>query len=557
MTVFSDNRAINGSNFTVLGVSGNFGRPEHDASAAIVIDGRVVAAAEEERFIRYKGAFGVMPDSAVKFCLREAGISIDEVDVLAFPRSSWKGHELRLRAWCNVTFGGEPREVRFVDHHLAHAACSALSSGLEEALCISFDMSGDGWSTAAYDWSSSTGFTYIDHYEFPNSLGIFAALVTQYLGFNGTEEEGKIMALAQTGEPCVDLSKWVRIDEDGFEFNRDMLHSEVFKRYPEFHTRQLPYFSSSWEKSLPFRRHRGAKIESKHRDFAASSQQVLNLASEAYIRRVSMRSSKRNLCIAGGVANNSVMNGRVLKNSEFKSVYVPSAPGDAGSSLGAALYVTFTSGCSIEPVVTSRLGPDIGQNNAERIREAGTFNVLKIDADDMAVEVSKRICNGQVLGIMNGRLEFGPRALGGRSFITHPFREDSKKRLDKIKSRAWYRPFAPSLHPDEVRRTLRNHASAPFMSFTFDVQKSDQDRISNAIAMDGSTRPQTLCLGDGLIHDVAALVMEIDGVGAVVNTSLNLSGEPIALGAAHGLNILSNTEMDALVVGDCLVTKRA
>lgn len=539
----------------VLGVSGNFGRPEHDASAAVVSEGTVIAAAEEERFIRYKGAIGVMPDRATRYCLASAGVGIEDIDVLAFPRSTWTGHGDRLRWWCRATFGGTPKDIAFVDHHLSHAASSALPAPFDDALCVSLDMSGDGVSAAAYAWQRTKGFDHLDSYRFPRSLGMAYVAITQYLGFRGTEEEGKVMALAQTGTPSLDLSDWLTVTADGFDVNPEMFHPEVFKRYPEFHTRQLPYYSQAWERAFPVRRLPGEPIDDEHRDLAASLQDYVNRAGQAFVRAQLDRSPSRNLCLAGGVITNSVLNGHLQRSLDVSDISIPSAPGDAGTALGAAMYVAYSrSGCNFE-LRTARLGPEPATERVLHRATRGGFRVRRLTDDAVREEATRRVAGGEVIALVQGRMEFGPRALGGRSLVCHPNDSSALQRLADIKARASYRPFAPSITEGEFRRRCAGHPDAPFMSYTIRVDDTARELLTNAIAMDGTSRLQTLRPQDGLIHGIASGMGATAGVEAVVNTSLNTDGMPIDVDGTFALGLLGSSDLSAVCVADAIIDK--
>ena len=541
----------------IAGVSGNFGRPEHDASAAIVVDDKVVAAAEEERFVQYKSAIGLMPDRAMKFCLDRVGVGMEDVDVLAFPRSTWVGHEERLRWWCRNSFGSTPREIRFVDHHLSHAASSALTSPFSDALCVSLDMTGDGISTAAYEWDRRVGFRHIASYKFPRSLGMAYVAITQFLGFRGTEEEGKVMALAQTGRDNLDLSAWLGLESSGFDVNSEMFHPEVFKRYPEFHTRQLPYYSQAFEESFPFRRLPGGPLLQEHRDLAASLQRWVNEAAAAFVGAHLDRSASRRLCLSGGVATNSVLNGHLARTLPITDMFVPSAPGDAGSALGAALYIANDLTGRIYTSRTSRLGPEPAEERLIAQAELGGFRVRRLSADNAAEEALSRVNDSKVIALVQGRMEFGPRALGGRSLVCHPNDPKSLSALTAIKSRAAYRPFAPSITEASFRQLAPGHPDAHFMSYTIRVDDEGKRLLSNAIAADGTTRAQLLHPTDGLIHTIAAGLNESAAVGAVVNTSLNTDGLPIDLDGRQALGLLASSALAAVFLPTAVVDKGA
>ena len=283
----------------VLGVHGNLGKAEHDPAAVLLRDGRIVAAAEEERFVRYRHAVGLMPDAAIRFCLDQAGISIRDVDRVAFPRATWSDFPPRLDAYLWYNFGHTPL-VTFVDHHLAHAASAYLVSGFDSSLIVTVDQSGDGTSCAAFR-ADGLRLERLEAVPFPHSLGLFAALVTQYLGFRSNHDEYKVMGLAPYGSPTVDVGHILTAAAGLPHFESGVLHPEVMRRHPTFHTDQLPMFAADQLPGLPPRRLPGGTLTDAHRDLAASAQHAITAALLGFISRHRDGRDTR-LCLAGGVA---------------------------------------------------------------------------------------------------------------------------------------------------------------------------------------------------------------------------------------------------------------
>ncbi len=450
----------------ILGIQGNFGRPEHDPDAVLIHDNDLVAAVEEERLIRYKCALGVMPDRAIKYCLKTAGITMKDVDVLAFPRNTWTGHENRLNWYSEYNFGSRPKRIEFVGHHLAHAASTYYYSGYEKSLILTIDMTGDGISSAVFR-ANGNDIQLVHEIPFPNSLGIFMALITQYLGFRSSQDEGKVMGLAAHGTPSIDMSPLLKVTNDGYRFNPKSLHSEVFKRYPEFHMRQLPFFSRMVEKVLPKRRLTNEEILTEHKDIAASAQKVVEDAVFKIIELFKKKSDEH-LCLAGGVTQNSVLNGKIVSSGLFKEIFVTPVAGDAGSALGAATLVQAQSGFKPNAMKSCYLGPDY---SSEYIKGYLKRNRIKYKQyPDIVDKVASDLAEEKIVALFQGRMEFGPRALGNRSLLANPKVKGMKYKVNIIKNREQFRPFAPSILHEYGPKLFRHYQNAPFMSFTFNTR---------------------------------------------------------------------------------------
>lgn len=532
----------------ILGVHGNLGKTEHDSAAVLLCDGRIVAAAEEERFVRYKHAVGLMPDAAIRYCLRHAGITMRDVDHVAFPRATWADFPPRFDAYLWYNFGHAP-PVSYVDHHLAHAASAYLVSGFDSALVVTMDQAGDGTSCAAFR-GSGLDLTALDRVPFPHSVGLFAALITQYLGFRSNHDEYKVMGLAPHGRPVIDLTAILDSDHGRPRLHQGVLHAEVQHRHPIFHTDQLPMPADDHLAGLPPRRLPGGPLLDSHKDLAASTQRAIEAALLAFIN--THRASKdTRLCLAGGVAENSVAVGAIASAGLFDDIYVAPACGDAGTALGAALVVAAQYGLGGERLTHTQLGPAYSDQYVfELLRSCGVRFTATVDP---AADAATLIAGQKIVAWFQGRMEFGPRALGARSLLADPSTEEMRIRVNQIKRREQFRPFGPSVLAEHMPALFAVCPDTPFMSFT--VPTTHNAPIVAATHIDGTSRPQTVPADGSLFRRLTEKFNADTGCPAVLNTSLNSGWEPIVESPEQAMAFLFSTSADALVINHAVVLK--
>lgn len=532
----------------ILGLHGNFGRAEHDPAAVLLRDGDVLAAAEEERFVRSKHAVGLMPDAAIRFCLHHAKITMREVDVVAFPRATWSDFPPRLEAYLWYTFGHAPPVV-YVDHHTAHAASAYLTSGFDDALVITADQAGDGTSCAAFR-GRGTELEPLEAVPFPDSIGLFAALITQYLGFRSNHDEYKVMGLAPYGNPTMDLTGVLHHAGGRPHLDLRALHPTVLRRHLTFHTDQLPMFTAEQLPGLPPRRLPDGELTAAHRDLAATAQHTITAALLGFVERHRAGTDRR-LCLAGGVAENSVAAGAIATAGGFGEVSVAPACGDAGTALGAALLVAAQHGHRPARLTHSRLGPSFTDGQiADVLRDCG---VPHIETSDPAATAADLVAEQQIVGWFQGRMEFGPRALGARSLLADPSTDAMRAQVNRIKRREQFRPFGPSVLAEHLPDLFATHVDAPFMSYT--LPTTDPAPIIAATHVDGTSRPHTVPDDGSAYRRLIEQVHARTGVPAVLNTSLNSGWEPIVATPDQALAFLYSSSADALVIGPYLVTK--
>ncbi len=533
----------------ILGIHGNFGR-EHDPAAVLIQDNKIIAAAEEERFVRYKHAIGLMPDRAIQYCLKEAKIKMEDVDVIAFPRSSWTDFDARLKAYLWYNFGYIPK-IEYVDHHTAHAASCYLVSGFDSSLILTLDQSGDKISCAVYRGSKNK-LKLVDTIPFPNSLGLFAAYITQYLGFRSNHDEYKVMGLSAYGKPTIDLKELFSSNNGNFKFNHDLLHPEATKRHPVFHTNQLPMFKDLEYSFLPPRRLRGESLTEEHKNLAASAQKVIE---DSIFDLISKYKTKEDeyLCLGGGVAENSVVNGKISGSGVFKDVYVAPACGDSGSALGAALYVANQNGFHFQKVVSNKWGPSYDN---EYIKNAlNAYHINYEFSDSIAEDTAKLLDQQKIVAWFQGRMEFGPRALGSRSLLAAPSDIKMKDRVNQIKKREEFRPFAPSVLREHQSELFTVDQYSPFMSFTLQTTEVGKSQIAAATHIDSTGRLQSVSKDNSPYRKLIESFYKRTKVPAILNTSLNSSWEPIVQNPEQALAFFYSSEVEALVLENYIIKK--
>ena len=589
----------------ILGISCYY----HDAAAALLMDGDLIAAAEEERFSRIKHDFG-FPSGAIRFCLDQGGIAAQDLDYVVFyekpfdkferilmttlqtfPRSwkvfresmiTWLVDKLWVRHHIEAELGVPKDRVLFSRHHLSHAASAFLVSPFEEAAILTVDGVGE-WATATYGFGTGTDIRLDREIRFPHSLGLLYSAFTAFLGFEVNEGEYKVMGMAPYGQPRYVDKVWKLIrqfddgsfalDMDYFSFHRSTTRTYTRRFEALFGEPREPgtyFFTSGTEYPSYFGEKPGnyqdlCRTNEHYADLAASIQRVTEDILLGMVRHLRKTTESENLCIAGGVALNSVANGRIVKESGFKNVYIQPAAGDGGGALGAALYAYHTLLGKPRKLVMR----DAYLGQAFRDGEIRGFldeRGIRYQALGGEAEVIDRtvdaLVNGKVIGWYQGRFEWGPRALGNRSIIADPRRDEMKDIVNtKIKFREPYRPFAPSILAEEAEsyfdlpEALSNDP-ARFMLLVAPVLEDKQRVIPAITHVDGTARPQTVFQDTNpLYYRLIKGFGEQTGVPVVLNTSFNLRGEPIVTSPQNAYSTFMRSEMDVLVMGKYLVLK--
>jgi carbamoyltransferase len=578
----------------VLGLNAYHG----DSAAALVVDGKLIAAAEEERFRRIKHWSG-MPTEAIRWCLEDAGLKLSDVDHVAINRNP-KVNNLRralyvlrkrpslgliMKRLGNIrraaSFEDQLQsampgqtlraQVHRVEHHLAHLASAYLVSGFDEAVCLSVDGFGDfassAWGMGHGDQIDIDGRVY-----FPHSLGIFYTVITQFLGFPYYGDEYKVMGLAPYGEPkyLPQMRQIVQIQPDGtyrlnlkyFRHHSDDVHYTWDDCCPEVGTL---YRKEAMEELFGPERAKGEALEQKHRDMARSAQAMYEEAFFAMLNALHKRYGCTNLALSGGCGMNSVANGRVYLNSPFKRMYLPASAGDAGGAIGSAFVVARQMEKTPRFVMDhAYVGPQSNEAEIKALLEARAADIQAEgctvrrfeDEGELCQTTATAITEGKVIGWFQGRLEWGPRALGNRSILGDPRRADMKDILNlKIKRRESFRPFAPSILREDVSEWFEQDDDVPFMMEVFQVRQEKRALVPATTHADGSGRLQTVHKETNpRYHRLISAYKAITGVSMVLNTSFN-ENEPVVCRPQEALDCFLRTKMDVLVLNDWMVTR--
>ncbi len=573
-----------------LGINAAF----HDSAACLVQDGRVVAAAEEERFTRIKHAKRPLPFTtwelpfhAIDYCMRESGLDMADVDHVAYSydpalllgdKAGDRNVTLPLRpseqpaeeAWVSPwqplalayvvnaerqLLDGAPHHLaerfrlakrarhwqwHFVEHHLAHEASAFLATPFEDSAVLTLDGRGEV-ATTSYGEFSGGSFRRIGQVDVPDSLGLLYEEITRHLGFLHSSDEYKVMALASYGKPAylAEFRDIVRIQEGGRYTTRDMRLAERFG---------------------PPRR-RADPLEPRHFDIAHSLQAVLEetvIELAAWLRQ---QTGARDLSMAGGVALNCVMNGRLRDAGVFDRIWVQPAAGDAGTALGAALWIDWTrgNGGGQRSRRTYRmdhafLGPEYEAGEIEAFLRRAKLRYRKMY--DIAGETAKLLSADRIVGWFQGRMEFGPRALGARSILASPLSPDMQKRLNEIKDREDFRPVAPVVIEEEAAAWFTGAQVSPFMLFVYNVAPDKAHRIPAVRHVDGTARVQTINRAQHpLYYDLLRAFQRRTGVPVLVNTSFNTRSEPVVCTPRDAVECFWTSPLDALVIGPFLLEK--
>ena len=553
----------------ILGLSGGYG---HDPAAALVLGSTVVAAVEEERFIRRKHAFGQIPAHAAAYCLAAAGIGLEEVDCIAIawqpqhpPPWPTKLHEDLFE---HPFFKGQRcPPVEIVSHPLAHATVAFWCSGFEEAAVLIVDGQGDGISTTlAHGHHGDV--TLLEQYGIEDSIGFFYWALTTHLGW-AWGEEGKVMGLAPygtagNGPPAFDLRP------DGYtphvspgteptdgHFRRGRTTFAAWRRFLEEHHGSAATLRYPVD-PLTQRPRPAIEINERERAIAAWGQGEFERVLRHLAHVVVERTGSANLVLGGGSAYNCAANGRLRAEPGIDDVYAFAASGDAGTSLGAALAVAGTAGRRPrgEPVGDAALGPGFEDDDIARLlRECG---IVARRSSDVCSDAAALIASDSIVGFFQGRMEIGPRALGNRSILASPRSPETRDRVNAVKGRESWRPLAPSLLDDAAAEYLVDPRPAPFMLTATSVRDERRDRIPAVVHVDGSCRPQIVRRDAGTRYaGLLARLGEMTGVPLVLNTSFNIGDEPIVLSPRDAVRSFFASGLETLVIGDSIVEKRA
>lgn len=573
----------------ILGINGLGVLP----SASLVVNGKLVVFAEEERFTRYKGSFGLMPMQATRFCLEFAGIQLKDIDYIAFGWDCkkyrfkmpvfllWKylNRSPKLQSGSNLTtflgemikyqpanverliwemlraggLQGNVPPIRFINHHISHAATAYYLSGMDNAHVMVIDGSGEEACTSIFR-AEKNQINLLKKITIPDSLGWFYQTFTEFLGFTPNNHEGKLMGLAAYGhenkEIIEKLNQVIQLDKDNcyrFEAAYSFLgkHSKgrIFseKMVEEFGKPRLPH----------------EPITQNHKDIAFAVQQKLEEIVTAMVLNFSKEKNYNgNLCIAGGVGLNCKMNGVINSLPEVKNLYVPAITSDAGTSAGAALALTAKLGADVQQIIEHAYwGSNYSDETIEKVLKNSGLKYTKVE--DIASKVAELLCENKVVGWFQGRMESGSRALGARSILANPTLKEMQDIVNlKVKNRENWRPFAASILYEEKENFVENASDSPFMAIAFKVKPAMIEKIPAAVHLDGTTRPQFVKKEiNAKYWNIIKNFGDKTGVYAVLNTSFNTNEEPIVENPLQAIKAYSASGMDGLAIGNFLLLK--
>lgn len=561
----------------------------HDPAACLLEDGKIIAAAEEERFVRVKHAADYFPKNATQFCLKERNISLDEVDHIVFAREknfktfvevmgyflvrlprnatecayAWALLGVQVRGVLLAiagrapyqkifeTIGGNKRRVYSYDHHLCHAASAYYGSGFEEAAILCMD--GKGEATSISMWLGRGGkLKNLKRYGIFSSLGYLYGSISHYLGFQINDGEYKVMGLAPYGKPVEKMDDVISVHSDGVLVNtRYSLYPFSLKNLKK----RFPAISQEYRESEP---------PQPNTNIAATMQERLEEAAMWYVKKLfslsgsdrSKTDCPRNLCLAGGVALNVKMNKKIWESDLAKNIWVQPAAGDMGNVLGAAWLLYFEkTGKRPAPLTHLYLGAEYPDEAIERVlRVSGLFYEKKAD---IAKETAELLSQKKIVAWFQGRFEFGPRALGARSVLADPRSAEMKDIINaKVKFREPFRPFCPSVLEGYVEKIMKHYAPSPFMVMSFEVRPEWREKLSAVTHVDNTVRPQEVFSETNPIYaKMIQYFYEKTGVPVVLNTSLNVKGEPIVNAPEEAIAFFKKTDVDYLAIGNYLVWK--
>jgi carbamoyltransferase len=588
----------------ILGISCYY----HDAAAAIVRDGQLLAAAEEERFSRIKHDYS-FPKNAIEFCLQHAGITARDLDYVVFyekpflkferilttsmqtyPRSwkvfresmiTWLLDKLWVREVIAEQVGIDKDKILFGEHHLSHAASAFFCSPFDEAAILTVDGVGE-WATATQGRGKDNTIELLQEIRFPHSIGLLYSAFTAFLGFEVNEGEYKVMGMAPYGAPKYQdkVQKLIKVDNDG-SFLLDMdyfcfhhstektFNGKFVELFGEPREPKLHFFTESsgypsYFGPKPSNYDELCEKNQYYADIAASIQRVTEESLLKIANALYQRTGLRKLCMAGGVALNSVANARILKETPFEEIYIQPAAGDGGGAVGAALYAYHSMLGHPRSFVMEHAywGKEYKENEILQFLKQNNIRYRYIEGDKLIDEVVDRLTSGKVIGWYQGRFEWGPRALGNRSIIADPRRTDMKDIVNtKIKFREPYRPFAPSVLAERAEEyfdlpNAPQHYPGRYMLYVTPVKEEKQQVIPAITHVDGTGRLQTVFKDlNPRYYKLIESFGKATGVPVILNTSFNLKGEPIVTTPQNAFSTFSRSEIDMLVLDKYVVEK--
>ncbi len=568
----------------ILGISAFY----HDSAAVLIKDGRVITAIEEERFSHLKHD-NTFPIQAINFCLKANNLDIREIDYIAYYEKpllkferlienfihtypfalkvflqavpEWLDKKIKIEEIIRKTVGFK-KKIYFISHHYSHAASAYFTSSFKKATILTIDGVGEYQTTGLW-LGEKNQIQLLKRIDFPDSIGLLYSTFTAFLGFRVNEDEYKLMGLAAYGKPRYKnkIYRLIDIKNDG-SFRLEQQYFDYRK--------SLCMYSKKFIKLFGFPRQSEDKITQFHKDLAASIQAVTEEIYFKILNYLHQLTNIDNLCISGGVALNALANGKIYTYTPFKKIHIFGAAGDSGAALGAGLLVynqilpnhTVTSNFSY---ITKRIkvsnlyfGSRYTNQEIEIILKQLSLKYTKLSKETLILKSAELLAKGYIIGWFQGRCEFGPRALGNRSILCKPSPRVMKTKVNSIKKREQFRPFAGSILQEKVDEYFvvpeKNYYS-PFMTFCFPVKKEKRKELAAIVHADGTCRIQTVNKENGLYYKLIKRFYEMTGIPCLLNTSFNLKGEPIVENPKQAIEDFLRTKMDYLVLGEFLLSK--
>lgn len=559
----------------ILGISAYY----HDSAAVLLKDGEIISAAEEERFTRIKHD-NSFPFKAIDWILQSNNLDINEIEHIAYyekpllkferiletfvetyPFSikpfvqaipEWLGDKIKVKNTIQkkLKFNGS---VYFVPHHVSHTASVYFPSSFDKAAILTIDGVGEYQTTGLWQGEGNS-IKPLASIRFPHSLGLLYSTFTAFLGFQVNNDEWKMMGLSAYGKPTYESDIWKLIDmkSDGsFHLNMEYFaYRESFRMW-----------SHSFEKLFGIPKHKDQPFTKRHKDLAASIQKVTEEIYFTILNHLYSLTQTPNLCLSGGVALNSLANGKAYDRTPFRKIYALGVPGDNGAALGAALYTYHTILKQQKRASIHHLyfGSSYSDREIEKVLKSHKLKYEKLDKQSLIKKTVDFLIKGDIVGWYQGKMEFGPRALGSRSILAHPTEKKMKDRVNEVKMREQFRPFAASVLQDRVHELFevpeKEHAS-PFMNFVFQVKRDKRNKIAAIVHADNTCRIQTVTKQTNpLYYELIHAFYKKTGIPCVLNTSFNTKIEPIVENTQQAVHDFQTTQMDHLVIGSYLVSK--
>lgn len=563
----------------ILGISAYY----HDSSAALIVDDCVVAAAQEERFTRKKHD-NSFPVEACKYCLTEAGINPEDLDavvfyekpflkferilvsqIVSFPKSLpmflrtmplWLKEKLNMRRTITRqlknTFGYKSPKIKFVEHHLSHAALAYCTSGFDEADILVVDAVGE-WATTSIMKAKGNKIEVKSEQHYPDSIGFLYSAATQFLGFNVNSDEYKVMGLAPYGEMSSETERFIRLIKENVVKIYDSGNITLNLDYFAYHYGDKMIRAKKWETLFGIKsREPFSDLNQTHENLALAFQTVTE---EILVKIAKTYKSSANLCLCGGVALNCSANGKLLQSGIHENVHVPFAPGDCGCSIGAALaYNLLCTGHRITDI-SPYLGPEFTKSEIKNVISSNGLSFVEIrDSKELCEYVVPLIADEKIIGWFQGRMELGPRALGNRSILADARNPKMKDLVNsRIKFREGFRPFAPSVLEEYAQPFFGCDGSSPYMMFTYNVATNNIPAVTH---VDSTARIQTVSEKDNpLYYLLLKCFFDLTGCPVLLNTSFNVMGKPIVCTPQDAINTFLKSGLDYLVIGNFIIKK--